>query len=215
VRSLPLEYGIERKEEYAKMSSSASDLMYALQEVPGKSKGLVATRKIPMGTRILSEEPIIRVPEAALDSQTLLESIRRQADALTPDQRRAFLSMHNIHADDAASRYLGIIRTNALPFGDDVREVGIFLDACRINHACDNNAQKAGTRTSNGTPSMHCEISRRARRSQFTTSASSTTAKPAKRLFEENSRLPARVVFAPCHQIRAKKAIEGWMRSSS
>jgi hypothetical protein len=95
-----------------------------------------------MGTRILSEEPIIRVPEAALDSQTLLASIRRQADALTPDQRRAFLSMHNIHADDAASRYLGIIRTNALPFGDDVREVGIFLDACRINHACDNNAQK-------------------------------------------------------------------------
>jgi hypothetical protein len=143
VRSLPLEYGTELKEGYAKMSSSTSDLMYALQEVPGKGKGLVATRKIPMGTRILSEEPIVRVPEAVLDSQTLPASIRRQVDALTPGQRRAFLSMHNIHADDAASRYLGIIRTNGLPFGDDVREVGIFLDACRINHACDNNAQKS------------------------------------------------------------------------
>lgn len=117
--------------------------MYALQEVPGKGKGLVATRKIPMGTRILSEEPIIRLPEAALDRQTLLASIRRQVDVLTPDQRRAFLSMHNIHADDTASRYLGIFRKNALPFGDDVREVGIFLDACRINHACDNNAQRS------------------------------------------------------------------------
>lgn len=125
------------------MSSSASDLMYTLQEVFGKGKGLVATRKIPMGTRILSEEPIIRVPEAALDSQTLRASICRQVDALTPDQRQAFLSMHNIHADDAASRFLGIIRTNALPFGDDVREEGIFLNACRINHACDNNAQKS------------------------------------------------------------------------
>jgi hypothetical protein len=125
------------------MSSSASNPMYAIQEVLGKGKGLIATRKIPMGTRILSEEPIIRVPEAALDSQTLLASIRKQVDALTPDQRRAFLSMHNIHADNTASRYLGIIRTNALPFGDDVREVGIFLDACRINHACDNNAQKS------------------------------------------------------------------------
>ncbi|MCJ1434089.1 hypothetical protein MMC27_003455 [Xylographa pallens] len=51
--------------------------------------------------------------------------------------------MHNIYADDPASRYLGIIRTNALPFGDDVEEGGIFLDACRINHACDNNAQKS------------------------------------------------------------------------
>jgi len=125
------------------MSSSVSDLMYALQEVPGKGKGLVARRKIPKGTRILSEEPIVRVPEAVLDSQTLTTSIRRQVNALTPEQRQAFLSMHNIHADDAASRYLGIIRTNALPFGDDVREGGIFLDACRINHACNNNAQKS------------------------------------------------------------------------
>lgn len=70
--------------------------MYALQEVPGKGKGLVATRKISKGTRILSEEPIVRVPEVVLDSQTLPASIRRQVDALTPDQRRAFLSLHNI-----------------------------------------------------------------------------------------------------------------------
>jgi SET domain-containing protein len=113
--------------------------MYALQEVPGKGKGLVATRKIPRGTRILSEEPIVRVPQALLDSPALPASIRRQVDALTLDQRRAFLSLHNIHADDAASRY----RTNAPPFGDHVREGGIFLDACRVNHACDNNAQKS------------------------------------------------------------------------
>jgi hypothetical protein len=50
------------------MSSSARDPIYALQEVLGKGKGLVATRKIPRGTRILSEEPIVRVPEAVLDS---------------------------------------------------------------------------------------------------------------------------------------------------
>ncbi|RDL41599.1 uncharacterized protein BP5553_01578 [Venustampulla echinocandica] len=111
-------------------------------EVPGRGKGLVATRKIPMGTRILSEEPIVRVPEAVLDIQTLLPSIRRQVDALTPDQRRAFLSMYNMHTDDATLRYLGIVRTNSLPLGDYVGEVGIFLNACRINHACDNNAQK-------------------------------------------------------------------------
>jgi hypothetical protein len=48
------------------MSSAANDLMYALQQIPGKGKGLVATRTIPMGTRILSEEPVIRVRHAAL-----------------------------------------------------------------------------------------------------------------------------------------------------
>ena len=55
--------------------------MYAIQEVPGKGEGLVATRKIPM----LSEESIVRVPEAMLDSQTLLAPICRQVDALTPN----------------------------------------------------------------------------------------------------------------------------------
>jgi hypothetical protein len=49
------------------MSRSASDLIYTLQEVPGKGKGLVATRKIPRGICILSEEPIVRVPEAVPD----------------------------------------------------------------------------------------------------------------------------------------------------
>jgi hypothetical protein len=83
------------------------------------------------------------VPEAVLDGQIIPASIHKQVDALTPDQRQAFLSMYNIYADDPASRYLGIIRTNALPFGDDVREGDIFLDACRINYACDNNAQKS------------------------------------------------------------------------
>lgn len=125
------------------MSSAVTDLMYALRDVPGKGKGLVATRMIPMGTRILSEEPVIRVPEAASDTQALRASICKQVDALTLDQRQAFLSMHNIFDDDAASRYIGITRTNALPFGDRVGEGGIFPNACRINHACDNNSQKS------------------------------------------------------------------------
>jgi hypothetical protein len=51
--------------------------------------------------------------------------------------------MHNIHPyGTAAEQYLGIIRTNALPFETARSEGGIFLEACRINQAWDNNAQK-------------------------------------------------------------------------
>jgi SET domain-containing protein len=51
--------------------------------------------------------------------------------------------MHNIHPyGNAAEQFLRIIRTNALPFETDGSERGIILEACRINHACDNNAQK-------------------------------------------------------------------------
>ncbi|KAK7418595.1 hypothetical protein QQZ08_011179 [Neonectria magnoliae] len=127
------------------MSSSDPVKMVTIREVPGKGKGLVAAQKIPKGTRLLSEEPIIRIPEDAPDNPSLRASIRRQVESLTDEQRRSFLDMHNTYpgsmSTNSPSHYLGIIRTNALPM-DDTTECGIFLSACRINHACDNNAQK-------------------------------------------------------------------------
>ncbi|SCO54450.1 uncharacterized protein FFNC_15518 [Fusarium fujikuroi] len=122
------------------MSESTENIIFILQDIPGKGKGLVASNKILKGTRILSEEPVIRVPDNAPDSSALRASIRRQVDELTSDQRRDFLSMCNVYPSDTASQYLGIVRTNALPIGTGG---GIFLAACRSNHACDNNAQKA------------------------------------------------------------------------
>ena len=125
------------------MQSTTGNPMYALRDVTGKGKGLVAIEKISKGTRILSEEPIITVPRNEPDSEQLRISICQQVDALSEHQRRAFLSMYNIHAyRNAAEQYLGIVRTNALPIETNGSEGGIFLEACRINHACDNNAQK-------------------------------------------------------------------------
>ncbi|KAF4338330.1 SET domain protein [Fusarium beomiforme] len=121
------------------MSNLIDNQMIALREIAGKGNGLIATQKIIKGTRILSEEPIIRVPEDVTDRPALRASIRRQVDALPSDKRQAFLAMCNIYPGDANSQYLGIIRTNALPMDNGS---GIFLAACRINHACDNNAQK-------------------------------------------------------------------------
>ena len=98
------------------MQSTTGNPMYALRDVPGKGKGLVAIEKISKGTRILSEEPIITVPRNKSNSEQLRISICQQVDALNEHQRRAFLSMHNIHAyRNAAEQYLGIVRTNALP----------------------------------------------------------------------------------------------------
>ncbi|KAE9367579.1 SET domain-containing protein [Stipitochalara longipes BDJ] len=101
--------------------------MYALQDVPGKGKGLVAMEKISKGTRILSEEAVITVNEPG-NSERLQKFICQQVEALSEQQQRAFVSMHNIYPyKSAAEQYLGI---------------GNLPKACRINHACDNNAQK-------------------------------------------------------------------------
>jgi hypothetical protein len=105
--------------------------MYTFREGSG-----LATRMTPLGTRILSEESIVRAPEVRSDTRAL------RVNALTPDQRQVFLYMHSIHVDDAVLGYLGLTRTNALPFVDGVRGAGIFPDACRAKNSCDNNAQK-------------------------------------------------------------------------
>ena len=125
-----------------KIQSTIVDSIYALQDVPGRGKGLVAMEKISKGTRILSEEAVVTVSES-VGGKRLRTSICQQVEALSENQRRAFLSMHNIHPyKSAAEQYIGIVRTNSLP-AETVGDKGaIFLEACRINHACDNNAQK-------------------------------------------------------------------------
>ena len=121
------------------MQSTTGNAMYTLQDVPKKGKGLVAIEKISKGTRILSEEAVITVSE----SLSIKKSICQQVDALSEHQRQAFLALHNIHPyKNAAEQYFGIIQTNSLPTKAFRNSHAIFLKACRINHACDNNAQK-------------------------------------------------------------------------
>ncbi|KAG5988200.1 hypothetical protein E4U52_006812 [Claviceps spartinae] len=43
------------------MRNPANRTIYALQDVPGKGKGLVATKHIPKGTRITSEEALFTI----------------------------------------------------------------------------------------------------------------------------------------------------------
>ncbi|CAG8973125.1 hypothetical protein HYALB_00007602 [Hymenoscyphus albidus] len=124
------------------MEGSLSIPMYSLQDIPGRGKGLVANEKIPRGTRILCEEPIITEAE---DQSTveLRKSIIEQFEALSESNRQAFLAMRNILPECIASELpLGIYRTNALPIEAGGIGGGIFLEASRLNHACDNNAQK-------------------------------------------------------------------------
>jgi hypothetical protein len=117
--------------------------MYALKDVPGKGKGLVAIENISKGTRILSELPVITTPMRQRDSKWLKAHISQQIDSLDETQRQLFFSMYNRYPyENVVEQSFGILRTNSLPIEDNGIRGGIFLEACRINHACDNNAQK-------------------------------------------------------------------------
>ena len=137
------------------MQSTTGNPMYALRDVPGKGKGLIAIENISKGTRILSEEPIITIPYNEQASEQLQIFICQQVNALSEHQRRAFLSMHNIHAyRNAAEQYLGIIRTNGLPIETDESARG----GSSSKHAASTTPaitthRRTGTRTSSDTRS--------------------------------------------------------------
>ncbi|KAF1960971.1 SET domain-containing protein 5 [Byssothecium circinans] len=119
---------------------------YAITTIPGKGKGVIATQKIPRGTRLLSEAPLFTVRRLTTihSTATLNQQIAKKVKDLPKESQHAFFALHNAHGKQKyGGVFLGIAKTNALPLGagDDVALGGIFLEASRINHACMSNAQ--------------------------------------------------------------------------
>jgi hypothetical protein len=123
------------------MGATASLPMYALEDVPGKGKGLIAARDISKGTRIVLEKPFVAMPRRVANMEQLRIHLYQQVSSLSEHQVREFLALDNVYPySNPGERYQGIFHTNALPIGPDLRGGGVFLKACRINDACDNNA---------------------------------------------------------------------------
>ncbi|KAG5978505.1 hypothetical protein E4U55_006150 [Claviceps digitariae] len=138
---MPIVPGRDGSQVTSRMTSKTDKSLYALLDVPGKGKGLVATKTIPKGTRILSDEVLITMPLDRCDIEWLYKSIRQQVDALSDHQRQAFLSLRNTFPfQNAMQQYFGIVQTNAIHVPEFGSRAAVFLETSRINHACDYNS---------------------------------------------------------------------------
>ncbi|KAG6011181.1 hypothetical protein E4U54_008233 [Claviceps lovelessii] len=136
------------------MQSAVDNPPYALQDVPGKGKGLVATRDIPKGTRIVSEQALITTSAVGDSMESLQRTVFQKVEALDNDQRLAFQSLRNIHPfQNAAEQYVGIFRTNGLPAEDVGDEAAIF--AATVRHLLD--SRHSGT-TPDDVNKLPCSI---------------------------------------------------------
>jgi hypothetical protein len=113
---------------------------YTIRAVPGRGQGFVATSKIPKGTRILAEPPILTIPRQATSLTVVDRSVNEQLEKLDNDQRQSFFKLFNAHPEKY-SQTMGIVKTNALPLGSSAVKGGIFLQSSHINHSCSHNAQ--------------------------------------------------------------------------
>ncbi|KAI9766958.1 MAG: hypothetical protein M1839_004666 [Geoglossum umbratile] len=115
------------------------DGLYTIKPITGKGRGFVATFKISRGTRILLEVPLFKMPNSTEDMVSAETIALREVRSLTKDQQRAFFALQNVQGRKCTP-VLGIVTTNMLPLGAS-DSGGLFLEASRINHSCQPNAQ--------------------------------------------------------------------------
>lgn len=113
---------------------------YIQKSISGKGQGLIAARKIPKGSRILSENTIFTIPSIGYSYDLSNNLIADRLKQVSKDDQRAFFTLHN-NFQDSLGPLLGIAKTNTLPLGSEASEGGLFLQASRINHACLPNCQ--------------------------------------------------------------------------
>ncbi|KAL1736883.1 hypothetical protein EV714DRAFT_279392 [Schizophyllum commune] len=110
---------------------------FALADLPGRGKGLIAVRDIERGELLIREKPLFRVPFSTSNPKGVIaEGLR----AASPEGRAAFFNLSYVGlpddfdpASDAAAHALAIFQTNAVAAGD---MVGIFPRMARLNHGC-------------------------------------------------------------------------------
>jgi len=113
------------------------------QPIEGKGIGLIATRAIAPGERILQEKPLLMCVSVAggqLDTNELAQAVAQ----LDEGAQAAFYGLsHCAEAWGERATPIGIWRSNAYPthdLADGRREAAIFADISRINHSCVPNA---------------------------------------------------------------------------
>jgi SET domain-containing protein len=115
------------------------DMLYEIEHIENKGRGLKSAKPITQGTRILAELPLITVSE--LKSNKLSDSvdeIQAKLDEASLEVVGTIMGLHNAHVD-TEPELVGIVHTNA--FHLDEGRLGVFGDASYINHSCRPNVE--------------------------------------------------------------------------
>jgi len=123
-----------------------------VKEVPGKGRGLFATRGLPLGFTLLTEQPVLTVDTKKPDHDKLLTDFQSK-NKETRMEILKFNDHPNNDADDqdqdVLSKLVRIFRVNSMVKRLDGKEVSInlYLKASLLNHSCSPNVVLWDTRS--------------------------------------------------------------------
>lgn len=115
--------------------------MYTIKDSPGKGKGLVANNIVRRGTELLSEKSAFFLTFDSVMSRGIHAVLSEKIHALGPSAKAKFVALGD-HLPDAPEilKWVYIFGENATCAKNGDERL-IFLDCCRLNHACDANSQ--------------------------------------------------------------------------
>ncbi|GAO13694.1 uncharacterized protein UV8b_01674 [Ustilaginoidea virens] len=118
-------------------TNTHSSGLFEKREVPGKGRGLFATKWIRRGDRLFTETPILLIDDSVyVKGVSMVEALEDEAiGKLPPDAQEAFWSLHA--KPSVAHAATARIDPNAfeIPLGQ-ANYYGVFPDISLINHEC-------------------------------------------------------------------------------
>lgn len=115
--------------------------MYDIKDIPGKGKGLVANRLIRRGTELLSEKSAFFLTFDSVMARGMHAVLSDKVRALEPSVKAKFMALGDgLDTAPEILRWVYIFGQNATCAKNGDERL-IFVDFCRLNHACDANSQ--------------------------------------------------------------------------
>ena len=124
----------------------------AIQDLPGKGKGVLALRSFERGEVILCERPLVRwFQDVRKKKADNLRYLITTVEALPPASAAAFFDLEQSVVHGAEKTCLGVFQSNAYPSDDvplhetsletDIVSSSVYATFCRFNHACAQNVR--------------------------------------------------------------------------
>ncbi|KAG7110450.1 SET domain-containing protein 5 like [Verticillium longisporum] len=118
---------------------------YAVRDLPGRGKGVIAQRTIRQGEILMLDHPAVLVASdfsSQMQPEMRETFFRRALSQLPRDTQKRLVNLARSDGADPLTPVYDIVTTNTCGvfLGDNVAHIGLFPEVSRLNHACKPNA---------------------------------------------------------------------------
>jgi len=126
-----------------KSASKISSGIFEVVHLAGKGEGMIARKKLFPGDVVISEKPVVVVPQATFeDVEACEEFLEKKVNRMSCEDRERMFSLTDKavfeDGEKSSTPYCGLFYTNAMTWGKDA---ALCPGLARANHSCRANCE--------------------------------------------------------------------------